>query len=442
MSVVTNEVESYQGDQLVVELRDTGLVQEELRRLGIGSGEIDSSDLLSLTLLQLFDVESAAASLRQDSALVEAATLDRRSRGQVGDGIYDLDLMLFALRRSMRAAHDGWEATVDLNRILGRVQGSPYIKGGVGAPLAVGSLFMPAIPPPYIKGSQGGLLPVAPLSVPAAAPQAGARVAILDTRLYRHPDLEGRYLGESVADFGSPQRSTQGHATFIAGLIAQRAPAAGLVVRQVLDDDGANANSWDVATEMVGILDTGIAVLNLSLGCTTLERRAPQSLTRAVERLIPTVVVVAAAGNNGSPEALAAAGLTASTPHYPAAIDGVVGVGAYDPDDGSAAPASFSPSEPWVSLLAPGVNVQSTFLPGLVQPVRVDAAGHLTEEGPPVDFGQPGYASWSGTSFAAANVTGEIAARMVPGRVSAYDALDQLLNPGSPAGDVVPHFRV
>jgi hypothetical protein len=58
------------------------------------------------------------------------------------------------------------------------------------------------------------------------------------------------------------------------------------------------------------------------------------------------VVVVAAAGNDGGTE-----------PHYPAACDGVVAVGAVD-NAGNL--ASFSTRGPWISIVAPGVNITTT----------------------------------------------------------------------------------
>jgi subtilisin family serine protease len=416
MPVVRNDVEAYHEDRLVVEQRHAGLVQEALRRRGIASNEADSSVALGLTLLQLPEVESAVAVLRQDSALVEAATRAQQALGHPAGQIGDLDLVLFMLRQSTREAYDGWVPAVDKDQVLDRVQGSPYIKGGVGIPQ-----------------------PIAPLSIPPVTRQGGPRVAILDTKLLAHPDLIGRFLGDSAADLGDKPLDTQGHSTFIAGLIVQRAPTAELVVRTALNEKGENASSWDVATRMISFLDAEVAVLNVSLGCATIGRVPPLSLRRAVDRLTPTVVVVAAAGNNGLPDALAASeGLTPVTPIFPAAIDGVVAVGAYDSRSGSTQPAPFSPpGVPWVGLLAPGVGVQSTFLPGVVRLLKRDGAGQLVDDGT-ADFGQPGYASWDGTSFAAANVTGAIAALMAAGQVSAYEALDQLRNPAAPGGDILP----
>src|SRR6266487_6322660 len=110
MPVVRNGVETYQGDQLVVEQEYTGLVTEELRRLGIAASELDSNDRLSLTLLNLPGVDTAAAVLRQDSALVESASLAQRAQGQESASINDFDLVLSVMRQRMREAHDGWAA--------------------------------------------------------------------------------------------------------------------------------------------------------------------------------------------------------------------------------------------------------------------------------------------------------------------------------------------
>jgi hypothetical protein len=211
MPVVRNGVEAYRSDQLVVEREYTGMVQEGLRRLGIAASELDSSAPLSLTLLGLSGADTAAALLRQDSALVAAAIAAQQAAGRTAATISDLDLILSDLRQWLRDGNDGWLVTIGKNRILDRVQGSPYIKGGVGEPD-----------------------PTAPLSLPPVAQQTGARVAVLDTQLFAHPDLIGRFLGDSTAAFSTEPRATQGHSTFVAGLIAQRAPTAQLILHTVL----------------------------------------------------------------------------------------------------------------------------------------------------------------------------------------------------------------
>jgi subtilisin family serine protease len=411
MPVVRNAVETYEGDQIVVEHGYVGFVQEQLRRLGIAARELDANIALRLSLVGLENLDTSAAALRQDAALMADLTADRASHGHPAAGEAEaLDVAVFALRRQVRGEHDGWVPTIGKNRLLDRIEAAPYIKGSIGDPRSV-----------------------APISFPAAARRPGGRVAILDTELYAHPALAGRCLGDVVTDLGPAPRSTQAHATFIAGLVAQRAPTAELVARTVLDNDGLNVSSWAVANAIVDVLDFDIAVLNLSLCCATADRVPPLCLSRAIERALPSVVVVAAAGNVGEGGPATTDFLTRGTPQYPAAIDGVVAVGAYDSRDPDRRPAPFTPDAPWIDLLAPGVDEQSTFLPGAVSLMQWVDGALVIHDTATFD----GYARWSGTSFAAANVSGAVAALVEPGHRNAYDALDLLREKGVPGGDIV-----
>jgi subtilisin family serine protease len=175
-----------------------------------------------------------------------------------------------------------------------------------------------------------------------------------------------------------------------------------------LGDDGS-ANAWDVANHIVSFGEAGVDVLNLSFVCYTSDGEAPLVLANAINRLQPGTVVVAAAGN-------LAPDTQSPGPAWPAAFDRVIAVGASD-EHGRSAP--FSPQAPWVDILSPGTNVTSTFLDG---PVRI---GTKSTEGSRTF---KGFAAWSGTSFAAARVTGTIAAGVLPGRISARESLDNLLS--------------
>jgi membrane-anchored mycosin MYCP len=165
-------------------------------------------------------------------------------------------------------------------------------------------------------------------------------------------------------------------------------------------------------------------VLTAAFGCFTVDGKPPLVLERAIARLTPKVVVVAAAGNYGAgpgkgapdPDALP----QAKTPIWPAAFESVVAVGAVD---GNGETAPFSPQVPWVDLLAPGVKVSSDFLEGDVRVVLTDEeTGEQRDEVRPFT----GTAVWSGTSFAAATVSGAVAAQTVRGRRTAYEALDRV----------------
>ena len=107
---------------------------------------------------------------------------------------------------------------------------------------------------------------------------------------------------------------------------------------------------------------------------------------------------------------------------WPAAQTRVVAVGATD-GEGNVPPWSPEPSEwPWVDVLAVGQDVESTFIDGRVTlPSPPQHQEELIEE----EF--KGFARWSGTSFAAARVSGAIAQQMESDHVDARVALERLI---------------
>ena len=110
------------------------------------------------------------------------------------------------------------------------------------------------------------------------------------------------------------------------------------------------------------------------------------------------------AGNNRSPR-----------PMWPAAFKRVVGVGAVDHDHHRAA---FSNYGWWVDACTGGVQVFGPF-PRFPPEGVTDAQEPFFE----------GWAIWSGTSFAAPKVSGEIAARLSTGHyASARGAASSLVN--------------
>ena len=133
---------------------------------------------------------------------------------------------------------------------------------------------------------------------------------------------------------------------------------------------------------------------------------------------------VAAAGNHGNvasrPAKEVPAGLTEQSPSYPAALPGVLAVGALE----DAKPAPFSPKDaPWIRLMAPGVDLTVAYLSGNVLVAAEDGTFRHARD---VEFG--GWAKCSGTSYAAGMVTGEIAQRMTRPGVTAQEAAAQLLS--------------
>jgi hypothetical protein len=238
-------------------------------------------------------------------------------------------------------------------------------------------------------------------------PVGPSRIAVLDTGFdhqvkYLHPGLYERldYEGDEdpLNDDGLLEREA-GHGTFIAGIIMKLAPDLRIRQVRVLDPAGVG----DDVSVAHGLATANAAVINLSLGGYTHGGRPPVALATALAQLDDSVAVVAAAGNDNSPE-----------PFWPAAFKRVIAVGALDTTKGEPARASFSNYGHWVDVYAPGVHVHSTHLYGIYQEPDKHLA-HLR-----------GWAHWSGTSFAAPQVAAEVA-RLVLGGMTARQAAHQVL---------------
>jgi subtilisin family serine protease len=219
----------------------------------------------------------------------------------------------------------------------------------------------------------------------ACASGAGVVVAVLDTGVdAAHPELAGqiapggwnvlinspdtRDLGNGVDDDGDGLADEMtGHGTHVAGIVAQTAPAAGIMPVKVLDSDGVG-DAFYVAAGIYQAIASGADVINLSLGSTFDSRVIAEAVAAAHEA---GIVVVAAAGNADRE----------TPPEYPAIDAHALGIAATDGNDGK---SEFSNYHQRLSLSAPGTDIVSSFPGG-------------------------GYARWSGTSMATPWVAGAAA---------------------------------
>jgi subtilisin family serine protease len=292
-------------------------------------------------------------------------------------------------------------------------------------------------------------------------------VAVMDTGCGQHPWLPPSIVLRNPAVMGVPIGVTDpatdpertgmitdpyeglldpdaGHGTFIAGLIRQACPDANILAIRVMGSDGVVPENEliealkrllirqtlaQAANDARGIVD----VLVLSIGYfheLAKDWNYDPILREVLQRLGQCgVAIVAAAGNESTSRPMYPA---AFYPHTGGEIEDfdadcvpIVSVGALNPNGTI---AMFSNAGPWVACHRPGAAVVSTF------PVTFNAGAAPTSEVyvdgeqratiDPDDF-KGGFGVWSGTSFSAPLLAGEIAQRLFDGSCGPIDPPDR-----------------
>ncbi|MDX6198185.1 MAG: hypothetical protein QOJ79_1336 [Actinomycetota bacterium] len=253
-----------------------------------------------------------------------------------------------------------------------------------------------------------------------AAAGAGVVIAVIDTGLAEqslklawmrdHVDTGPEDLDPLDANRDKTLDLEAGHGTFVAGVIAQVAPGAKVLARRAIDTWGVT-DDLAVASAVLVAIRQGAHIINLSLGGYTIGDAPPTALAAVIgdKESRHEVVFVAAAGNDALDKRF-----------YPAALPTVIGVAALGSNRRR---AGFSNFGPWVDASAEGERLLSTFVVGTAM-TDSDGDGHRDV------FKQP-YAHWSGTSFAAPQVSAAIAARMSSTGESAREAAFAIV--GDPA---------
>jgi subtilisin family serine protease len=180
-------------------------------------------------------------------------------------------------------------------------------------------------------------------------------IAVLDSGVRAdHPEFAGRLLpGYDFVNEDDNPEDDSGHGTHVAGIMAAAmnngmgiagvCPNCSLLPVKVLNQ--SNLGSWwQLAQGIIFAVDNGAQVLNLSLGSVVPSATLERAIDYAFEH---GAIVIAAAGNQGSDE-----------PFYPAAIDGVIGVGAITSKGTLWSKSNYGS---YVDLVAPGELIYSTY---------------------------------------------------------------------------------
>jgi thermitase len=231
-------------------------------------------------------------------------------------------------------------------------------------------------------GNQWGMTKIqAPQAWDITTGQSSIKIAILDTGAdQNHEDFSGKIVANKNLTTSGTVDDLYGHGTHVAG-IAAAATNNGIGVAgvgynssimnvKVLADTGSGYYSW-IASGITWAADNGAKVISMSLGGSSPSSTLESAINYAWSK---GVVIVAAAGNNGTSGAV-----------YPAYYTNVIAVAATDSND---VKASWSSYGSWVDVAAPGVSIFST-LPN-----------HINQ------MGTQNYGNLSGTSMATPYVAG------------------------------------
>ncbi|WLS46651.1 type VII secretion-associated serine protease mycosin [Micromonospora profundi] len=252
------------------------------------------------------------------------------------------------------------------------------VLAGLSAALLTGAVLPPAAAHAALREAPACATPLAPVRPVDATPWpqqrydptrltplttgAGVTVAVVDSGVDRvHPQLAGRVrAGTDLLDPGGDGgRDCAGHGTGVASIIAATprsgiafhglAPGARILPVRVSEqqvvqgrESGRTVSADEFARAIRWAVDHDADVVNLSVVLYADDPQVRSAVRYALDR---DVVLVAAAGNlhdSGNPRP------------FPAAYDGVLGVGAIGVDG---ARATFSQIGAYVDLVAPGSDV-------------------------------------------------------------------------------------
>lgn len=185
----------------------------------------------------------------------------------------------------------------------------------------------------------------------------GVTVAVLDTGLWKHPDLPSPAF---AANFSSSRSvfDSQGHGTHVAGIVGARldgqgvvgwAPECNIGCVKVLGDDGSGDDAG-IARGILYAVEQKANIINLSLG----GGFSPRIAEACIEAVNRGVFVICAAGNEGMDGG-------PNTVGWPARLKETIAIASYRKDGRI---SDFSSYGPEVDMAFPGEDILSTWING------------------------------------------------------------------------------
>ena len=184
-------------------------------------------------------------------------------------------------------------------------------------------------------------------------------VAIIDTGCDKtHPMLKDRIIGgRNYTNEGTSRDFTDlnGHGTHVAGIIAGDydgvAKGCNLIILKVLNKRG-EGDLQSVVKAIYYAIGKKVDIINMSLGCPNNDPALEKAIKKAVAK---NICVCCTSGNNGDNNP------NTDENAYPGAYSEVICVGAMNSNLGV---STFSNSNKFVDIVAPGENITSTYIGG------------------------------------------------------------------------------
>lgn len=228
------------------------------------------------------------------------------------------------------------------------------------------------------------------------------KVGIIDTGVQQsHPDLQDNIKSIQGVMDNEKVNDDNGHGTHVAGIIAALdnnigvvgvAPDVQIYSVKTFDHNGRGRVS-DIIDALNWCVENQVNIVNMSFGISMKSIALERAVRAANNR---NIILVAASGNSGGKDSVL----------YPAKYSEVIAVAASDVDDKA---AQFSSGGPEINIIAPGVNITST-------------------------YNDKGYKPLSGTSMACPHVTGACALLMSVSKANAENVKSAILNTAKDIG--------